>query len=99
MDPDRFRASLADAAPPPDLPAPLAALWWAERGPAGFDRAHALAQEAEGPDAAWVHAHLHRAEGDLGNAAYWYRRAGRPVAEGPLPAERAAIATALLRAG
>ncbi|KAB1074523.1 hypothetical protein [Methylobacterium soli] len=96
MDLDRFHASLGSEAPPPDLSAPLAALWWAERGEAGWGRAHALVQEAAGPVAAWVHAHLHRAEGDLGNAAYWYSRAGRPMAAGPLPAERAAIAAALL---
>jgi hypothetical protein len=96
MNLDRLRASLASDEPPPDLPAPLVALWWAERGAAGWDRAHALVQDAAGPEAAWVHAHLHRAEGDAGNAAYWYRRASRPMAEGPLPAERAAIAAALL---
>jgi hypothetical protein len=46
--------------------------------------------------AAWVHAHLHRVEGDTGNAAYWYRQARQPVAAGELAAEWQAIATALL---
>ncbi len=57
--------------------------------------AHRLVQNEPGADAAWVHAHLHRAEGDLANAAYWYRRARKPLAEGPLAAERAAIRAAL----
>lgn len=58
-------------------------------------RAHEAAQSDDGKDAAWVHAHLHRVEGDIANARYWYARAGRPVANGPLDAERAAIAEAL----
>ena len=91
---DGFVTSLGGDAPPPALAAPLAALWWARRG--DWDAAHGRVQDEAGADAAWVHAHLHRAEGDAGNAAYWYRRAGRPVAGGPLPAEWDAIATALL---
>ena len=57
--------------------------------------AHRLVQDEEGAEAAWVHALLHRAEGDEPNAAYWYRRAGRPVASGSLEAERAGILAAL----
>ena len=60
-----------------------------------WDGAHALLQDDSSPEAAWVHAHLHRVEGDLSNAAYWYRRAGRPVATGALDEERAEIAAAL----
>lgn len=84
------------AAPTPPGPAvgeALQALWWAERG--DWDRAHEHAQADNGADAAWVHAHLHRVEGDAENAAYWYARAGKPVAAGPLDAERQAIAAAL----
>ena len=47
-------------------------------------------------DAAWVHAYLHRVEGDLGNAGYWYRRAGKPVASGPVEAEWDRVVSALL---
>jgi hypothetical protein len=47
-------------------------------------------------DCAWVHAHLHRVEGDVSDAHYWYRRAGKPAAAGTLAAERAAIIAALL---
>jgi hypothetical protein len=57
--------------------------------------AHALVQDDSSPEAAWVHAHLHRVEGDLENAGYWYRRAGKPVATGDVAVERQAIERAL----
>ena len=91
---DEFRATLAAAAPPPDVSNPLRALWRAANGE--WDAAHALAQSAPGADGAWVHAHLHRIEGDLSNAAFWYRRAGKPVCDAPLDDEWAQIAAALL---
>jgi len=89
-----FKASLADAAPAPHLGAPLAGLWWAAKG--DWDQAHRLVQDDPGADAAWVHAYLHRVEGDLGNAGYWYRRAGRPVADDAVDAEWQRIASTLL---
>lgn len=90
-----LRASLAADAPPSDLSRPLAALWHCARG--AWDAAHALVQQAEGdPDHDWVHAHLHRVEGDLANAGYWYHRAGRPAASGALEAEWTEIAVSLL---
>jgi hypothetical protein len=52
--------------------------------------------DEESREAAWVHAYLHRVEGDTGNAGYWYRRAGKPAADGPLDTEWAAIAGSLL---
>ena len=64
-----------------------------------WNEAHRLVQDDPGPEAAWVHAHLHRVEGDLANAAYWYGRAGRPVATGDLAAERAAIESTLAPGG
>jgi hypothetical protein len=63
----------------------LLALWWDSRG--DWARAHDVASGVEGRDGAWVHAYLHRKEGDIANAAYWYRRAGRDVAEGDLRVE------------
>jgi hypothetical protein len=72
----------------------LAALWQDAKG--DWETAHRLAQDIDGPDGAWVHAYLHRKEGDAGNAAYWYRRAGRPVARGGIPQEWEAIVDALL---
>ena len=89
-----FKASLSGAAPAPDLDAPLAGLWWAAKGE--WDQAHKIVQDAHGTDAAWVHAYLHRVEGDLGNAGYWYRQAGKPVATGPLETEWEQMASELL---
>ena len=89
-----FRASLALPAPPPGLSLALAALW--RDGKGDWDGAHDAAQADEGGDGDWVHAYLHRKEGDAGNAGYWYRRAGRPVFRGPLAQEWAEIAEALL---
>ncbi len=89
-----FRASLSAAAPAVELNAPLAALWWAAKGK--WDAAHKIVQDEETADAAWVHAYLHRVEGDLGNAGYWYRRADKPVALDGLETEWERIASALL---
>ncbi len=89
-----FKASLAGAAPAPELDAPLAALWWAARS--GWDQAHKIVQDEATREAAWVHAYLHRVEGDLGNAGYWYRQAGKPVAKGALDTEWEGIVSTLL---
>jgi hypothetical protein len=72
----------------------LLALWWDAKG--DWVRAHEIAQDVSGADGAWVHAYLHRKEGDLGNAAYWYRRAGREVATGDLRVEWEGIVGELL---
>jgi len=90
-----FKSSLSGDAPASGVAPPLAALWWAAKG--DWDKAHAIVQDEEGVDAAWVHAYLHRVEGDPGNAGYWYRRAGQPVATGPVEAEWDRIVLALLR--
>ena len=84
--------ALRDLVEPPGS-APLAALWWAAKG--DWTRAHEAAQSDDGAEAAWVHAYLHRVEGDLPNARYWYRRAGKPEGTGALDDEWAAIAAAL----
>lgn len=90
-----FNASLAVAEPPAQLPTSVLALWHVARG--DWDAAHRIAQAREGdPAHDWVHAHLHRIEGDLGNAGYWYRRAGKPVPTGDLGVERDAIVADLL---
>ena len=92
-----FKASLSGAAPAPGLAAPLAALWWAAKG--NWNQAHSIAQDEASKDGAWVHAYLHRVEGDLGNAGYWYRQAGRPVAKDSLETEWERMASALLGGG
>lgn len=61
--------------------------------------AHAIAQDIEDRTGSWIHAYLHRKEGDLGNAAYWYRRAGRPAAHDALEDEWERIVLRLLGAG
>jgi hypothetical protein len=96
-----FKASLSGTAPAPQLNAPLAALWWAAKGTSngGWDEAHRIVQDEPTADAAWVHAYLHRVEGDLGNAGYWYRRASKSVAEGALETEWERMTSALLGAG
>jgi hypothetical protein len=89
-----FQATLSSSVPPPGLSAALTALWHDARG--DWEAAHGATQDIEGADGAWIHAYLHRKEGDAGNAAYWYRRAGKPTASGPLGDEWTAIAVALL---
>jgi len=89
-----FRQSLDAAAPPAELSLALAGLWWDGKG--DWTRAHESAQQDEGPEGSWVHAYLHRKEGDQGNAAYWYRRAGKAVCRESLDAEWLNIVKALL---
>jgi hypothetical protein len=93
---DEFRQSLTDAHPPADLGNLLQALWHEAKG--DWARAHDILQHEESADGAWVHAYLHRVEGDPGNAAYWYRRAGRPVAQQSLGDEWNTIVGAMLTA-
>lgn len=89
-----FKASLDRPDPPPAVMPALVALWHDARG--DWVRAHETAQDIDDEIGAWVHAYLHRKEGDPGNAAYWYRRASQPVARGTLAEEWDNIATALL---
>jgi hypothetical protein len=91
---DDFRKSLAGAKPPAKLTQALAGLWWDAKG--DWTQAHESAQQDEGTDGSWVHAYLHRKEGDQSNAAYWYRRAGKPVCRESLDAEWLSITRDLL---
>lgn len=90
-----FHRSLELEAPPAGLGLGLQALWWA--GKPDWTRAHEIAQRHESPDAAWIHAYLHRVEGDLPNARYWYMRAGRAMPDCPVEQEWAEIAAGLLQ--
>jgi hypothetical protein len=92
-----FKASTSKPAPPDGLAPTVRALWWAAKG--DWDKAHKIVMEEEGAEAAWVHAYLHRVEGDLPNARYWYRTASKPVAAGALEAEWKAIVAELLGTG
>jgi hypothetical protein len=91
-----FERSLARPKPPGGLAPALLALWWA--GKDDWDAAHKIVMDEADADCAWVHAYLHRVEGDLGNARYWYVQAGRPAAKGSLDAEWRAIVGALVAA-
>ncbi|MEK4032778.1 hypothetical protein WOC76_02380 [Methylocystis sp. IM3] len=90
-----FRASV-QASAPPAVSAPLRALWFDAKG--DWVAAHKCVDVRDDKDSMWVHAYLHRKEGDLSNARYWYARAGRPPREASLDQEWADIATALLAA-
>jgi hypothetical protein len=94
MSPSAFNSSLSSNKPPAALAPALTALWWA--GKDNWDKAHEIVMNDQGAECAWVHAYLHRVEGDLDNAAYWYRQAKRKAASGDLKTEWTAIATALL---
>jgi hypothetical protein len=91
---DDFRQSLSASRPPVELTPALAGLWWDAKS--DWARAHESAQQDEGPAGSWVHAYLHRKEGDHDNAAYWYGRAGKPVCRDSLDAEWLSIVTELL---
>ena len=92
---DAFRSSVSAEAPPADLKPALQALWWAKRG--DWSRSHECVQQHEDDaDCNWVHAHLHRQEGDMRNAGGWYRTAGKPVADQSLEEEWNALAAEML---
>jgi hypothetical protein len=96
VDAVNFEDSLQQTTPPSGLSRALEALWHERRG--DWNRAHEIAQEIPGPEGAWVHAYLHRREGDESNAAYWYNQAAKPIARGGLDDEWRAIVDALLKA-
>ncbi|MBV9538286.1 MAG: hypothetical protein JOY70_05070 [Acidisphaera sp.] len=89
-----FRSSLGTDEPPASLRLALEGLWWDAKG--DWDRAHRCAMAQDDAEGAALHAYLHRKEGDLPNARYWYNRAGRPVATGTLDAEWEALAAEFL---
>lgn len=91
---DFLASATADSSSPPDLSKALVALWHDRRG--DWNTAHDLAQAAGGNDGAWVHAYLHRKEGDESNARYWYRLANRPEATDSLNDEWQKIVRSLL---
>lgn len=91
---DDFQTSLSNGQPPSSLSAYLKSLWY--DGKADWEKAHTIIQDIEDTTAAWIHAYLHRKEGDNGNADYWYRRAGRKRPAVSLEQEWKDIVTELL---
>lgn len=93
---DEFSQQIKQGDPPDeDLPPALQALWWDAKGE--WEQAHNLCQEHPGRQTAWVHGYLHRKEGDLGNAGYWYGRAGKARHDGTVDEEWERIVKSLLR--
>ena len=70
-----FISSLKKDIPPEGISDALSALWYAKKG--NWDTSHSIAQEIHNNLGSWVHAALHRQEGDLSNARYWYNRANK----------------------
>jgi hypothetical protein len=93
MEMNEFRQFLSVDAPPDGWTAPLSALWWDAKG--DWTRAHSLVDELEDRPGMAVHAYLHRKEGALGNADYWYARAGREFHRASLEEEREALVRGL----
>jgi hypothetical protein len=91
---DKFKASLAQAAPPVGLSKPLQALWYDGKG--DWHQSHEIAQIENTPVHCLLHAYLHRKEGDIWNANYWYNRAGRKMPKESLDQEWENIARELL---
>lgn len=90
-----FKKSISAAAPPAGVGDLLVALWHDARE--DWEHAHQIVQNIDNSDAAWIHAYLHRKEGDLGNARYWYSRAGRPTCNDSLEREWEQIVRELLK--
>ena len=96
MDLQEFTLTTSRDSPPAGLIPALEALWHVRKG--DWDRAHAIVQEHEDDNVnAVVHAHLHRIEGDLANAGYWYRRAGKKAADAALEEEWKSLVAHFLR--
>lgn len=92
---EQFRDTLSQPSAPETLSSPLRAMWEDAKG--NWNTAHAIAQEIDDQTGSWIHAYLHRKEGDLGNAGYWYRRAAKPMAHDTLQDEWDRIVAALLQ--
>lgn len=95
MDFQQFKQSLSDSTPPKDIGEELTALWYA--GKDDWDRSHDIAQDIPNRNGDWIHAYLHRLEGDDWNASYWYRRAGKSKPTYSLSQEWEHIVQAMLK--
>ena len=91
---DEFINSTKEDAPPQTLSEPLQAMWYARKG--DWETAHNIAQSISSELGSRIHAYLHRVEGDLSNADYWYKRAGKPPHSGSTEAEADDIVNSIL---
>ena len=94
LDLESFRKSVEGGEPPAGLSLALQALWWDAKG--DWHKAHHCAQERDDAAGMWVHAYLHRREGDLSNADYWYRRCRKTPPKIGLDAEWESLAGSFL---
>ncbi len=97
MDYNSFVASVSEAHPPVSISAYLQALWYDAKG--DWDASHDIVQDLPDAKASWIHAYLHRKEGDNGNARYWYSRAGKTFPKVSLSEEWEQIVSELLEKG
>ena len=91
---NEFLDSTKKEVTPDGLSEPLQAMWYARKG--DWDKAHNIAQSISSELGSWIHAYLHRVEGDLSNADYWYKRAGKPQFQGSTEAEADDIINSIL---
>lgn len=94
MDIVTFIASLKNEVPPEDISVYLMALWYDAKG--DWDNSHTTIQDVDTQNAEWIHAYLHRKEGDSFNADYWYRRAGKKRTDSTLSEEWNELVLAML---
>ncbi len=94
MDMSTFTASLSASEPPQNISVYLKSLWYDAKG--DWDKAHRLIQDVDDKNAAWIHAYLHRKEGDVANSGYWYGRAGKNRSSLSLEKEWEEIVTTLI---
>jgi hypothetical protein len=74
---DEFKSAISSPAPPAEVSIYLKALWYDANN--DWEQSHNIIQEYDTKTASWIHAYLHRKEGDPGNASYWYQKAGRKM--------------------
>ncbi|MFT3936766.1 MAG: hypothetical protein QM726_24285 [Chitinophagaceae bacterium] len=91
---DEFSKSVKEVNPPDKLNTYALSLWYDAKG--DWEKAHTIIQDVEDANAAWIHAYLHRKEGDRGNAGYWYSRAGKRMPAYSLTQEWEEIARAII---
>ena len=89
-----FKESLSANEPPQNISVYLKSLWYDAKD--DWDKAHQLIQDVDDKNASWIHAYLHRKEGDVANSGYWYRRAGKNRSSLSLEKEWEEIVTALI---
>ncbi len=94
MNYEDFKSALSASSPPSEISLYLKAMWYDAKN--DWERSHNIVQDSDTKTAAWIHAYLHRKEGDPGNASYWYHKAGRKMPGYELEKEWEEIVTQLL---